>query len=86
MLPSYLQLTFSYNFIRPQLYTHPHLHHPPTHPHLLTYTHAHTHTHTHKQKGCTALLLAAEFQHEDVVELLIEVDADPDLQVKVITR
>ena len=36
--------------------------------------------------GCTALLIAAEFQHEDVVELLIEVDADPDLQTKVITR
>ena len=44
------------------------------------------HTHTHTQQGCTALFLAAEFQHEDVVELLIEVDADPDLQTKVITR
>ena len=36
------------------------------------------------QGGCTALHLAADREHEDVVQLLIEVDADPDLQDKVI--
>ena len=39
-----------------------------------------TSTHTHVQDGYTALLLAADQGHEDVVQLLIEVDADPDLQ------
>ena len=41
-------------------------------------------THTHVQDRYTALLLAADQEHEDVVQLLIEVDADPDLQDKVI--
>jgi len=47
-----------------------------------------TSTHTHVQYGYTALLLAADQEHEDVVQLLIEVDADPDLQdkLKVIYR
>ena len=43
----------------------------------------HTHTHTKPQHGSTALLLAAELQHEDIVTLLIEVDADPNLKDKV---
>ena len=45
-----------------------------------------TSTHTHVQDGYTALLLAADREHEDVVQLLIEVDADPDLQDEVIYR
>ena len=45
-----------------------------------------TSTHTHVQNGYTALILAADQEHEDVVQLLIEVDADPDLQDKVIYR
>ena len=44
-----------------------------------------THTHTHTQEGDTALMAAAESQHEDIVELLIEVHADPDLQDEVIS-
>jgi len=59
---------------------------PPTH--FLHFTHTPTFlptsTHTHVQDGYTALLLAADREHEDVVQLLIEVDADPDLQDKVI--
>ena len=43
-------------------------------------------THTHVQDGWTALLYAADEEREDVVQLLIEVDADPDLQDKVIYR
>ena len=61
--------------------------HPPT---FFMFTHTPTFlptsTHTHVQDGCTALLVAAEQVHEDVVQLLIEVDADPDLQDKVIHR
>ena len=45
-----------------------------------------TSTHTHVQYGYTALLLAADEGQEDVVQLLIEVDADPDLQDQVIHR
>ena len=45
-----------------------------------------TSTHTHVQYGYTALILAADRKHEDVVQLLIEVDADPDLQDQVIYR
>ena len=51
---------------------------------VLPPTHTHTHTHTHTQEGYTALMAAAESQHEDIVELLIEVHADPDLQDEVI--
>ena len=43
-----------------------------------------THSHTHTQYGYTALMAAAESQHEDVVELLTEAHADPDLQDEVI--
>ena len=45
-----------------------------------------THTHTHTQEGDTALMAAAASQHEDIVELLTEVHADPDLQDEVIYR
>ena len=45
-----------------------------------------TSTHTHVQNGYTAFLLAADEGQEDVVQLLIEVDADPDLQDEVIYR
>ena len=45
-----------------------------------------TSTRTHVQDGCTALLLAADKGHEDVVQLLIEAHADPDLQDEVIYR
>jgi len=45
-----------------------------------------TSTHTHVQDGYTALLRAADQEHEDIVQLLIELDADPDLQDKVIYR
>jgi len=57
--------------VSPHLYSHPHVH-------------THTHTYTHTQRGYTALIAAAESQHEDIVELLIEAHADPDLQDEVI--
>jgi len=37
-------------------------------------------THT-SQDGCTALYLAAKGGHEDVVELLLEAKADPELRI-----
>ena len=40
-------------------------------------------THTHNQDGRTALHFAAQGGHEDVVELLFEAKADPDLRDKV---
>jgi len=36
------------------------------------------------QDGCTALYLAAQGRHEDVVELLLDAKADPELKEKVI--
>jgi len=43
------------------------------------------HIHAHiSQNGCTALHLAAQGGHEDVVELLLEAKADPELKEKVI--
>ena len=54
--------------------------------HTPTFLSTSTHTHAYVQYGYTALLLAADEEHEDVVQLLIEVDADPDLQDKVIYR
>ena len=46
----------------------------------------HMHVHTHiSQYGRTALHLAAQGGHEDVVELLLEAKADPELQIKVIS-
>ena len=38
------------------------------------------------QKGCTALYFAAKKGHEDVVELLLEAKADPELKKKVIKK
>ena len=58
--------------------------HPPTFSILHTPTFLPTSTRTHVQDGWTALLCAADQEHEDVVQLLIEVDADPDLQDEVI--
>jgi len=69
------------------LYPHPHVHthtHTHTHTHKHIHIHTHTHTHTHTQQGYTALIAAAESQHENIVEVLIEVHADPDLQDEVI--
>ena len=62
-------------------YTHTH-----THAHTHTYTHAHTHTHTrlYTQWGETALHIAVHEEHEDIVELLLEANADSDLPMKVI--
>ena len=46
----------------------------------------HIHTHTHiLQDGCTALYLAVQGGHEDVVELLLEENADPEPKTKVIS-
>ena len=42
--------------------------------------------HTHiSQDRCTALHLAAQEGHEDVVELLLEAKADPELKTEVIS-
>ena len=47
---------------------------------------AYTCTYTHiSQDGRTALHLAAQKGHEDVVELLLEAKADPELKMKVIS-
>ena len=74
--------------------THPHNTHACTHmhtTHTCHHTHACTrmHTHTHilmecVQVGKTALYYAADRGHEDVVELLLEANADSDLPKKVI--
>ena len=43
----------------------------------------HTHTHTHNQFGKTALYYAVANAHEDVIELLLKANADPDVPNKV---
>ena len=41
----------------------------------------HVYVHAHiSQDGCTALYLAAQKGHEDVVELLLEAKANPELK------
>ena len=47
---------------------------------MLIHVHART-----SQDGWTALHLAAQVGHEDVVELLLEAKADPELKIKVIS-
>ena len=72
------------------IYTHARTHscthmNAPTNTHMNTthiYTHAHTHIYT--QYGRTALYFAASHGYEDIVELLLESKADPDLTDKVI--
>ena len=49
--------------------------------HYLPYTHTYTHN---TQWGGTALRAAIEKEHEDIVELLLEANADPNLPGKVI--
>ena len=52
--------------------------------HVCTVTNAgHIHIHI-SQGGWTALRLAAQKGHEDVVELLLEAKADPEVKSKVI--
>ena len=57
------------------------------HPSLNTYIHTHTYTHvpmvyTH-QLGSTALHFAVDGEQEEVVELLLKANIDPDLPEKV---
>ena len=59
-----------------------HMHeHTHTHTHTRTCTHAHIHTHApiHTQDGYSAIDIAACSGHEDIVELLLDVKADPEL-------
>ena len=44
----------------------------------------HTHTRLYTQSGATALHIAVWEERDDIVELLLEANADPDLPVKVI--
>ena len=60
-----------------------------THMHAHTYarppTHSYTqHTRLYTQSGETALYYAVREEHEDIVNLLLGANADPDLPVKVI--
>ena len=45
-----------------------------------------THTRLYTQSGETALHIALREERDDIVELLLEANADPDLPVKVITH
>ena len=61
-------------------------------PYTYPYTYAHIHTHactyacthpsTHTQSGETALHIAVREERDDIVELLLEANADPDMPVK----
>ena len=58
-----------------------------THSHTCMYVYTHTpiHTHTHNtQSGETALHIAVQEEFDDIVELLLEANADPDLTDEVI--
>jgi len=74
------------------LNTHSHSHKTHTHAHMHTHdTHTYAHmsyTHIHKhecaQNRQTALYFAADRGHEDVVDLLLEANADSDLSKKVV--
>ena len=53
--------------------------------HISTYTqHTYTHTWLYTQSGETALYIAVREEHEDIVDQLLEANADPDLPLKVI--
>ena len=52
--------------------------------HAHTHPHTHTHTQLYTQSGETALHIAVREECDDIVELLLEANADPDLPVKVI--
>ena len=64
--------------------THAHTHtsmYTCTHTHTCThaYTRIHTHARMHTQDGYSAIDIAAYSGHEDVVELLLDLKADPEL-------
>ena len=61
-------------------YTYPRTHNT----HTYTCPPPYTHTWLYTQSGETALYYAVREEHEDIVELLLEANADPDLPVKVI--
>ena len=72
-----LTLTCLSTHYLPYTYPHTHMHaHPPTH--------TPTHTHDYTQSWGTALHIAVREEHEDIVDLLLEANADPDLPEKVI--
>jgi len=75
--------THTHNVTRTRLHTHLYTH---THQHALTYvcTWIHKCTHTHTQAGHTALYSAASNGCEDIVEMLLQSKADPDLTDTVI--
>ena len=52
--------------------------------HCLSPLPTHTHEQHNPQWGGTALYLAAQEEHEDIVDLLLGANADPDVPVKVI--
>ena len=69
----YLPYTYPYTYAR-------------IHIHACTYAHTHPsiHTQLYTQSGETALHIAVQEERDDIVELLLEANADPDLPVKVI--
>ena len=70
-------------------HTHTRAHAQYTHIHtcthnIPTYTRARTHEQYNTQWGGTALYIAVREECEDIVDLLLEANADPDMPVKVI--
>ena len=51
---------------------------------LPPHAHMHTHTQHNTQWGETALHFAVQEEHKDIVDLLLEANADPDMPLKVI--